>query len=77
MIILREKKIDAYIGIGSNPKLYYKWLKHTVTNFIPFSKEENFIFINAMNEWAEGNHLEPCKKYKNQFLEATKKALED
>ena len=62
-----RKKIDAYIGIGSNPKLYYKWLKHTVTNFIPFSKEENFIFINAMNEWAEGNHLEPCKKYKNQF----------
>ena len=25
-----------------------------------------------MNEWAEGNHLEPCQKWGRAFLEKTK-----
>jgi len=70
-----RKGKNAVIGVGSNPKLYYQWLKYIIENFIPYSVEENFIFINAMNEWAEGNHLEPCEKYGNKYLEATKKAL--
>lgn len=70
-----RKKENGTVAIGSSPKLYYKWLKHIVNTFIPYSKDENFIFINAMNEWAEGNHLEPCIKYKNAYLKATKKAI--
>jgi len=72
-----RKNKNGVIGIGSSPKLYYTWLKHLVTTFKPFSKDENFIFINAMNEWAEGNHLEPCSKYGTAYLEATKKALKN
>jgi len=71
-----RKKKNGVIGVGSSPKLYYKWLKHLVKTFTPFSKDENFVFINAMNEWAEGNHLEPCTKYGLAYLEATKDALE-
>src|SRR5207244_3029282 len=37
--------------------------------------EENLVFINAWNEWAEGNHLEPCKKWGRGYLEATRAAL--
>jgi lipopolysaccharide biosynthesis protein len=72
-----RKKENWIVAKGSSPELYYKWLKHVVTHFKPYSKEENFIFINAMNEWAEGNHLEPCIKYGTAYLEATKKALEN
>jgi hypothetical protein len=68
---------NATICLGSNPELYYGWLKNTILHFKPFSQDENFIFINAMNEWAEGNHLEPCIKYGRQYLEATKKAFKD
>ncbi|WP_242155183.1 glycoside hydrolase family 99-like domain-containing protein [Aestuariivivens sediminis] len=71
-----RKGKEGTICIGSSPELYYKWLHHIVTHFKPYSKEENFVFINAMNEWAEGNHLEPCIKYGRAYLEATKKALE-
>lgn len=71
-----RKNEYGYISMGSSPKNYYNWLKKTIDNFKPFSKEENFVFINAMNEWAEGNHLEPCIKYGRQYLEATKKALD-
>ncbi|GAB1855741.1 glycoside hydrolase family 99-like domain-containing protein [Flavobacteriaceae bacterium MHTCC 0001] len=71
-----RKKQGWIVAKGSNPDLYFRWLKETVSKFKPFSKEENLIFINAMNEWAEGNHLEPCIKYGRAYLEATKKALQ-
>lgn len=70
----RKGKLGT-ISLGSSPENYKFWLKGHLENFEPFSSEENFIFINAMNEWAEGNHLEPCRKYGRGFLEATKECL--
>jgi len=72
-----RKGKNGIIGVNSSPKTYYNWLSDVVKSFKPYSKDENFIFINAMNEWAEGNHLEPCVKYGTSYLEATKKALEN
>lgn len=66
----------ATVTLGSSPELYYEWLCKVIEKFEPYSDEENFVFINAMNEWAEGNHLEPCIKYGKAYLEATKKAFE-
>lgn len=31
-------------------------------------EQEQIVFINAWNEWAEGNHLEPCIKHGRKFL---------
>lgn len=62
---------------GASPKLYGDWLKDTIERFHPFSKEENFIFINAWNEWAEGNHLEPDQKWGKEYLEETKRIIEN
>lgn len=36
---------------------------------------EQLVFINAWNEWAEGNHLEPCIKYGSAFLESVRKVF--
>ncbi|MBK8443073.1 MAG: glycoside hydrolase family 99-like domain-containing protein [Sphingobacteriales bacterium] len=70
-----RRKKDATIFHDSTPQLYENWLRTVVQNFMPYSPEENFIFLNAWNEWAEGNHLEPCQKWGHAYLEATKNAL--
>lgn len=70
-----RRKSGATIFEGSNPELYGKWLSEITSGFKPFSSHENFIFINAWNEWAEGNHLEPCQKWGRSYLEVTKRIL--
>lgn len=71
----------AYTGASiylSSPAFYKKWLKRC----IEWTKEnstgdEQVVFINAWNEWAEGAHLEPDSKYGYAYLAATKEALEE
>lgn len=62
----------ASIVHGSTPELYERWLRETIERFVPPSPEENLVFINAWNEWAEGNHLEPCQRWGRSYLDATR-----
>lgn len=73
----RRVKNGFMAFIGSTPALFKNWLCDTLKRFTPFSEEENFIFINAWNEWAEGNHLEPDQKWGRSYLDAVKKAIAD
>jgi lipopolysaccharide biosynthesis protein len=66
---------SAFLFKEANPTKYKEWLAFHFRNFIPPSPEENFIFINAWNEWGEGNHLEPCSKWERQYLEATREIV--
>lgn len=72
---VRRRNGGSNIYLNSTPSLYKNWLYKICKKFNPPSEEENFIFINAWNEWAEGNHLEPCEKWGHQYLEATQEVL--
>lgn len=72
-----RRKHGATVFLNSNPDNYEIWLRSVVRDFSPFSPEENFIFMNAWNEWGEGNHLEPCVKWGYAFLERTKKVFDE
>jgi len=54
------------------PKAYQAWLSAVANyTFHHAPPEGRFAFINAWNEWAEGTHLEPDRKYGYAFLQAT------
>ncbi len=71
-----RRQNNAHIFVNSSPALYQSWL----TNDIEYTQrnleeKERFVFINAWNEWAEGTHLEPDRKYGYAFLQSTMDAL--
>lgn len=72
-----RRKNNIFMFDGSTPKLYGKWLDHVMKKFAPYSEEENFVFINAWNEWAEGNHLEPDRKWGKSYLEMTRNIIDN
>ncbi|NOH04658.1 MAG: hypothetical protein HND47_23155 [Chloroflexi bacterium] len=69
----------GYSFVFSSPGLYKKWLlnlmKYTLRNVD--DPEKRIVFINAWNEWAEGAHLEPDRKYGYAYLQATADALRE
>lgn len=67
---------DALIFIESTPEKYSDWLQKLVHKTLKrFQGDERLVFINAWNEWGEGNHLEPDLKWKRAYLEATAEAI--
>ncbi len=60
----------------SSPEAYGRWLAEVIDQTRSLRRdEERLVFINAWNEWAEGNHLEPDLKHGRAYLEATLNAL--
>ncbi len=70
-----RRKKEAFLFLNENPEKFEEWVSFHSKNFTPFSKNENFLFVNAWNEWAEGNHLEPCQKWGHQYLTALMNGL--
>ncbi|MEO7192516.1 MAG: glycoside hydrolase family 99-like domain-containing protein [Vicinamibacterales bacterium] len=71
-----RRNTGATVFRGSTPQTYERWLRESKRRFIPPSPDENLLFVNAWNEWAEGNHLEPDQHWGPQYLEATLRALQ-
>lgn len=80
-----RRKQGAIIFVNSTPKIYERWLREVVnrrraaimsSENAGITESDSLVFINAWNEWAEGNHLEPCQRWGRNYLEATRRALE-
>ena len=67
---VRRPKGGGRVLVNSTPELYARWLREATAQFDVYSPEENLFFVNAWNEWAEGNHLEPCERWGHAYLEA-------
>ena len=72
----RRPKKGAAIYQGATPDRYQRWLTQLTKNALrDHTGDERIVFINAWNEWAEGNHLEPDQRHGHAYLEATRRAL--
>ena len=71
-----RRQQTAHIYVGATPHRYENWLGALVRQTRQQrSADERIVFINAWNEWAEGNHLEPDTQFGRAWLEATRNAL--
>lgn len=65
----------ATLVLDGTPDNYEHWLAQTIRKTREdFPGQDRLVFINAWNEWAEGCHLEPDRKYGRGYLEATRRA---
>jgi hypothetical protein len=71
------RRQPALILTGSEPREFRRWLQGIVDSFEPYSQDEDLLFVNAWNEWAEGNHMEPCQRHGRGFLEAHAQVVDD
>lgn len=71
----RRPQGQAIVFRNSSPSVFADWLTAKARAFAPPSNDENLLFINAWNEWAEGNHLEPCLRHGHGWLNAVEQAL--
>lgn len=67
----------AHIFLNSSARIYQLWLDFLIEWTVrERTGDERIVFINAWNEWAEGNHLEPDQAFGRAYLEATRAALD-
>jgi len=73
-----RRQVGGTIFINSNPTIYGKWLRSDISRVKSrYVGEEQLVFINAWNEWAEGNHLEPDQRWGHSYLQETYQAIRD
>ncbi len=69
-------KERAIIFKNASPENFEKGFSQLVKSLPERKLPENFIFLNAWNEWAEGAYLEPDERYRYAYLEAIKAVLD-
>jgi lipopolysaccharide biosynthesis protein len=67
---------DAIIIQNDVPEDFGTWLKLSAKQVEKYPDDEQLVFINAWNEWAEGCHLEPDTRFGRAFLEQTRQIRE-
>ncbi len=71
----RRKKLKPFILTNSSPETFERWARIEIERLKDRKPEYKIIFINAWNEWAEGNYLEPDLKFGHAYLDAVKRAV--
>jgi SAM-dependent methyltransferase len=66
---------DGIVFVNSTPERFEAGLEEIVAATESRPYDERLVFINAWNEWAEGNHLEPDRRHGLAYLEAVERVV--
>ena len=66
---------QAYVYTNSTPALFEKSARQAVEMVQNKQPEHRIIFLQAWNEWGEGNFMEPDLEFGHGYLDALKNAL--
>jgi glycosyl transferase family WbsX len=65
----------GFILYGSTPTLFRRHLEEAVQLVEERDAEDRIVFVKSWNEWAEGNYLEPDRKFGHQYLDAVRETV--
>jgi glycosyltransferase involved in cell wall biosynthesis len=72
-----RRQNEGHIFVNATPLTYKNWLHQVITYTTRnLPESQRFVFVNAWNEWAEGTHLEPDRRYGYAYLKATAEAIQ-
>ncbi len=63
------------VFLNATPQFFGRQLDKAINKVKHLPEERRFIFIKSWNEWAEGNYLEPDRKWGYAFLEQIKERV--
>lgn len=63
---------NGLVFAGSTPELFRRHLKDAVAIASDLPQGRQFVFLKSWNEWAEGNYLEPDRRFGSQYLEVVR-----
>ncbi len=66
---------EGYVLENSSPELFRIILHNAINQVNHYPPEKRLIIIKSWNEWAEGNYLEPDKKFGLGYLDVIKEML--
>ena len=70
-----RRPLAGMVFDGSTPELFGVWLTRVLEQTRRWHRgDARLAFVNAWNEWAEGNHLEPDVRHGRRYLEAVRSA---
>lgn len=69
-----RRGLRSSIVTGSSPRRFGRYLREIIA--LSRQEENDYVFINAWNEWGEGNYLEPDEKHKYAYLQQVRKCRE-
>ncbi len=70
-----RRRLDGIVLLGSTPAKFEAGLAEMAEKLMPKPFDERLLFINAWNEWAEGNYLEPDENHGHGYLDAVRRVV--
>ncbi|MDR1738421.1 MAG: glycoside hydrolase family 99-like domain-containing protein [Candidatus Symbiothrix sp.] len=67
---------NGHIVVDSSPELFRKHVKNALKMLEQKPEEQRILFIKSWNEWAEGNYIEPDRKFGRQYLEVLRDEIQ-